>query len=255
MTEAPLLSIITINLNNLDGLKKTLVSVRSQSSDFCEWIVVDGGSSDGSLELCEENGDLVNRLIVGADSGIFDAQNKGIAAAMGKFVIFMNSGDAFHDAEVVRDFAALEHDFDLLYGDVVLENRGRLIERRYPEKISFLYWMRHFLCHQVVFYRRDVFAKHGGFSLEYRYASDHEHHYRLWRDRKISKRHWSRFTTRYDMEGVSASSEHRLATLKEFYRIRLKMFPFPYSGLLLAKSALALIRSGFRRNKRFWELT
>jgi glycosyltransferase involved in cell wall biosynthesis len=255
MTEKPLLSIITINLNNLAGLEKTLESVRAQEPGLCEWIVVDGGSTDGSLELCERNRDLIAILLVGKDSGIFDAQNKGQREATGEFVVFMNSGDAFQDGAVARDFAALERDFDLLYGDVVLESKGRLIERKYPDKITFFYWMRSFLCHQVIFYRRELFARHGGFSLDYRYASDHEHLYRLWRDGSVRKRHWKRFTTRYDMAGVSGSPAHRVATLKEFFGIRRREFPLLYKGLLLVKFALAFVRNRFRCNERFWEYT
>lgn len=255
MKEKPLLSIVTINLNNLAGLEKTLESVRAQEPRVCEWIVVDGGSADGSLELCERNRDLIATLLVGKDSGIFDAQNKGLREATGEFVVFMNSGDAFQDGAVARDFAALERDFDLLYGDVVLESKGRLIERKYPDKITFLYWMRSFLCHQVIFYRRELFARHGGFSLDYRYASDHEHLYRLWRDDAVRKRHWKRFTTRYDMAGVSGSPAHRVATLKEFFGIRRREFPLVYKGLLLVKFALAFVRNRFRYNERFWEYT
>lgn len=255
MTAPPLLSIVTINLNNLAGLAKTVESVRAQTPGICEWIVVDGGSTDGSLELYERNHDLIARLLVGKDSGIFDAQNKGLVEATGEFVIFMNSGDSFQDGEVARDFAAMERDFDLLYGDVVLENNGRLIDRKYPDRITFRYWLRSFLCHQAVFYRREIFATHGGFSLKYCYAADHEHHYRLWRDRGVRKRHWSRFVTRYDLAGVSNSPDHRVATLKEFFGIRLREFPLPFKAVLLVKFGLAFVRNRFRYNARFWEFT
>lgn len=90
----PLLSIVTINLNDRDGLARTLASVASQSFADRELIVVDGGSTDGSVELIRASGALVSDWLSERDRGVYDAQNKGLARARGTFVLFLNSGDS-----------------------------------------------------------------------------------------------------------------------------------------------------------------
>ena len=89
------LSIITVNLNNLEGLKKTYESVVCQTFTDYEWLVIDGGSTDGSREFIEEHQDKFAYWCSEPDKGIYNAMNKGIVRAKGEYLNFMNSGDYF----------------------------------------------------------------------------------------------------------------------------------------------------------------
>ena len=101
------LSIITINFNNKDGLKRTIESVISQKFQEFEWIIIDGGSSDGSKLLIEEvarnNKKLVSYWCSEPDGGIYPAMNKGIDKAKGEYILFLNSGDTLHNKNVLQE--------------------------------------------------------------------------------------------------------------------------------------------------------
>lgn len=96
-------SIITINYNNRDGLRKTIESVVNQSYKDFEYIVIDGGSTDGSREVIEEFADHIDYWVSEPDKGIYNAMNKGIRAAHGEYLNFMNSGDFFFNGNVLND--------------------------------------------------------------------------------------------------------------------------------------------------------
>src|ERR1044072_8154433 len=97
-------SVITINFNDGKGLERTIHSVLSQTRPAFEFIVIDGGSKDESLEVINRHRDKITHWISEKDSGIYDAQNKGIAKASGEYLLFMNSGDCFYDDTVLKKF-------------------------------------------------------------------------------------------------------------------------------------------------------
>jgi glycosyltransferase involved in cell wall biosynthesis len=94
----PVLSVITIVYNNARDIDRTLLSVLNQIYDGIEYIVVDGASNDGTLEIIKRYESRIAKLISEKDKGIYDAMNKGLALATGDYVIFMNSGDEFYAA-------------------------------------------------------------------------------------------------------------------------------------------------------------
>ena len=139
------LSIITINYNNLEGLRKTIDSVISQTWHDFEWIIIDGGSTDGSKELIEETAKQLassdfNPLSYWCsepDKGIYNAMNKGVAVAKGQYCIFMNSGDCFYDKNVVKDIIEANISEDIVTG--AIQRDGNFIYNS-PKHVS----MRHF---------------------------------------------------------------------------------------------------------------
>ncbi len=110
------LTIITINYNNRDGLKRTLESVAAQISKKFEYIVIDGGSTDGSVNVLEEYSDNIDNWISEPDEGIYNAMNKGVRLTHGKYVLFVNSGDALNNPNVVDSFNKLGIDADFITG-------------------------------------------------------------------------------------------------------------------------------------------
>lgn len=167
------LSIITINYNDVDGLKRTIDSVVYQTFRDYEWIVVDGGSSDGSRELIEQNSTLFTYWVSEPDKGIYNAMNKGIDHANGGWLLFLNSGDWLYADDVLDRVFSKEYSSDVIYGDVMYhwpDARGMELEQK-PNKISLYYLYEHTLCHQSTFYKKDIFANHR-YNEEYKICSD-----------------------------------------------------------------------------------
>ena len=97
------LSVITINFNNRDGLRKTIESVVKQTYKDFEYIIIDGGSTDGSVDVIKEYADKIDYWVSEPDKGIYNAMNKGIDVAKGEYCIFMNSGDVFFSNDVYNE--------------------------------------------------------------------------------------------------------------------------------------------------------
>ena len=115
-------SIITINYNNCNGLQRTLDSVVSQTCKNFEWIVIDGGSSDGSRELIEQFQQEMTYWCSERDKGIYNAMNKGVEKATGDYCLFLNSGDNFCDSNVIKRLANQSFVADIVSCDIYIDN-------------------------------------------------------------------------------------------------------------------------------------
>lgn len=162
----PKISIVTVVFNDRDGLSRTIDSVVAQQWSGKEYIVVDGGSTDGSRELIEERSDVIDRYVSEKDRGIYDAMNKGAAMATGDFVIFMNAGDTFAATDVISRVFAVDGapEADIVYGDVV---KGGVVKPAGEAVNSH----RMFFCHQSCFARRAVLVEEP-FDISHRMSAD-----------------------------------------------------------------------------------
>ncbi len=153
------LSIITVNLNNCEGLRRTIDSVISQTFVDYEWIIIDGGSSDGSKTLIEQYVDRFSYWRCEQDNGVYAAMNKGIAHASGEYLQFLNSGDWLYDANTLEHvFHQVDGKSDIYYGNMVQVNdNDRLNPISYPDELGFFYFPYGNICHQATFYRRTLF--------------------------------------------------------------------------------------------------
>lgn len=157
----PILSVITIVYNNVSDIERTMLSVLGQTYQPIEYILIDGLSNDGTLEIIERYKDRVAKLISEKDEGIYDAMNKGLAAATGDYVLFMNSGDEFYDADTVTAVFASADDADIYYGETEMidDNGQSLGQRRHkaPAQFtwrSFKYGMS--VSHQAIYIKRSL---------------------------------------------------------------------------------------------------
>lgn len=151
------LSIITINYNNLRGLKKTYKSIAMQSFCDFEWIVIDGGSSDGSREFISRQKDAMAWWCSEHDGGIYNAQNKGIEHACGDYLLFLNSGDTLLASDTLDKVFASASDADVIYGD--WEERKRYGLRRKchsPASVNYYFFATRPICHQAAFIRSSL---------------------------------------------------------------------------------------------------
>lgn len=158
-TLLPKLSIITINLDNLEGLKKTMQSVFEQTFTDYEYIIIDGGSKDGSKEYIEEHVGKITYWVSEKDDGIYNAMNKGIQESIGQYLQFLNSGDTLVDDTILQRIFDQNITDDIVYGHFVdIET-----QRAYylPSKLSFRFFYKQSINHQACFLKRHLFSKNG----------------------------------------------------------------------------------------------
>src|SRR5699024_3500796 len=156
---------ITVVFNNAKDIEYTIQSVLNQSYEHVEYIIVDGLSTDGTLDILNKYRAQIDILISEKDKGIYDAMNKGLEQATGGYVLFLNSGDAFYDKNTLSAIFTDSEGADIYYGETKLidENRKIIGDRRHktPEKFtwkSFRYGMN--ICHQAIFIKRAIAPKY-----------------------------------------------------------------------------------------------
>lgn len=157
----PILSVITVVYNNVDHVERTLLSVLNQTYPHIEYIVIDGASTDGTLQVIEKYKDRIAKFVSEPDKGIYDAMNKGLTMATGDYVLFMNSGDELYAPETVASVFATANNADIYYGETeMINDKGEgLGQRRHkaPESFtwrSFKYGMS--VSHQAIYIKRSL---------------------------------------------------------------------------------------------------
>jgi len=202
-------SVITVAFNASHTIADTLDSVAAQLHPDIEHVVVDGASTDGTLEVIKRHGQRVSRLVSEPDSGIYDAMNKGLRLATGDIIGFLNADDVYVDPGVLaRVAAAMEHDrLDVLFGDAefVSPERPDKSLRRYrsdrfrPDRIAWG-WMP---AHPALFLRRQVYERFGLFRTDYRIAGDFELVARVFHGDTLKYRHVPEVMVRMRTGGIS----------------------------------------------------
>lgn len=203
-------SIITINFNNLSGLKMTVESVVEAKSYFesIEYLVIDGFSTDGSVEFLNTCDDCIDKLIVEKDQGIFDAMNKGLNLATGDYLLFLNSGDYLVENVLPKIFS-VDRDADIIYGDTLFLWEDSEIELyTHPDELTFLYFLNHSINHQSTLIKRDFHIKYP-YSTRFRLASDWEFFMKSIVFNNAVVEHIAEPVCFYDMNGMSSNSENR----------------------------------------------
>ena len=167
------LSIITVNLNNRDGLQKTIDSVVSQTFKDFEWIVIDGGSTDGSKELIEQYADHFAYWVSEPDKGIYNAMNKGIRVAKGEYLQFLNSGDWLCDASALERCFSHSFSADIVYGDLFFCDGETQHRYSYPDNLTLYFLYNLSLGHCASFIKRELFTNNP-YNEELKIVSDWE---------------------------------------------------------------------------------
>lgn len=156
------LSIITINYNNKAGLQKTIDSVICQTFKDYEWIVIDGGSTDGSKELIEQYQQHFAYWCSEPDKGVYNAMNKGIAKAKGEYLNFMNSGDAFYSNNTLEEVFVRNTPYaDMVYGDWLRIEKYNKVLMKAPDEVSLDFFYTDNICHQAMFLKSSTMKKRG----------------------------------------------------------------------------------------------
>lgn len=182
------LSIVTVCFNSASTIGKTFASVRGQTFSDFEYVVVDGGSTDGTVELCELNGDIIDILISEGDGGIYDAMNKGVSASSGNLIGILNSDDVFLDNSVLEKMVeqASIYPGTVLLSDVII-NFGRGFSRLYSAETFEATDLRRGLmpAHSGAFVPRAVYQVVGGYDTSFTIAADFDFFVRAFVRHKI----------------------------------------------------------------------
>ena len=167
-------TIVTIVYNSCDSIEKTIQSVLSQDYSNIEYIVIDGGSTDGTKKIIERYSNRISKYVSEKDNGIFDAMNKGLLLAEGEYINFMNAGDYFVHSEVISLLCTkLNKGYDLIYGDTIkIINTGEKYCKASP------FWVKKGIqvmgiCHQSIFVRVNL-AKSIMFDTNLNYSADYK---------------------------------------------------------------------------------
>lgn len=202
----PFLSIITINYNDAAGIEKTIQSVISQTFKDFEYLVIDGGSNDGSQNVIEKYESSINYYVSESDTGIYNAMNKGIRNANGEYLLFLNSGDILNGSSALEDF--INHESfqgDIIYGDYKYEEGGKI----FPDKLTPLFFVRTSLPHQSTLFKREVFDKMGLYDERFKIIADRFFYVKCFLSNQFLFKHIPLPLSIYDLTGISNDPLHK----------------------------------------------
>jgi len=209
MPANPRISVITVSYNSVDTIAETLISVAKQEWPDVEHIVIDGGSTDGTLRVIDEVGQHVSRVISEPDDGIYSAMNKGVSVATGEIVGFLNADDHYANPRVLGLVARMmmEGDLSAVVADASFFRKEApdKVVRRYhsdrfrPSRLAWG-WMP---AHPGLFVRREVFDRVGHFATDYRIAGDFEWIARAFHGGTLTYRHLPEVVVRMRIGGIS----------------------------------------------------
>ena len=205
-------SIITVVLNNIETIEDAILSVSTQDHRDIEHIIIDGGSTDGTLSVIDKYTDRLAKVISGKDLGIYDAMNKGLRLAKGNIIGFLNSDDLYANTHIISEVNSIfeQNKADAVFGDLVYVSPQDL------DHIVRYYQSKHFsprrLCkgimpaHPTLFLHRSVYEKYGYFKTDYRIAADFEFVARIFKDNKLEYQYIPKVMIKMRMGGTSTKN-------------------------------------------------
>lgn len=235
------ISIITVTYNCIETIENTIKSILSQSYNDIEYIIIDGGSNDGTIDVIKKYDDYISFWISEPDRGIYDAMNKGIVNASGDYILFLNSGDLFYSVDVLTKLFFQHQNSDVIYGDtLVIDN---LLHKKIIKASDLKSdWKSIPYCHQSVFIKTKELKKNL-FNLRYKIASDYNQYFEL-KNNKCTFLKVEEIISIYDLNGFSINNYSKL--LKEYRTISvinqkyllLKFFIFIYFYIRTIKNKI-----------------
>jgi putative colanic acid biosynthesis glycosyltransferase len=240
----PLFSIVTVTLNCADDAARTARSVLAQEFRDYEYIVKDGGSTDGTADRLRSLG---LQVTVSPDGGIYDAMNQALELCTGEYVYFLNAGDTFADPWVLHRVAdRIDRRAAIVYGELLLQPMGT--RTRHPKRLSRYYLFRKNLNHQAWLARRDLYLRLGKFNLAYRYAADQEFVWRAVLEHDLPTQHLDLVVANFVYGGASTRRSAARSVMQERWRL-LREFYRPWEITVYGLSSLYFLNS---LKKRIW---
>lgn len=252
-----ILSVITVCYNEKE-LERTCKSIVEQTFQDFEWVVIDGGSNSETLEILNKYKSRMDVFVSEKDTGIYNAMNKGIALASGKWLNFMNAGDTFHESNTLENVFVKNADVlknaDIVYCDSLFCNPDNTSDlNEFPDKPDYFFWQCNSLNHQASFIRRSLFEKFGKYDEGYRICADFDK-FLLFQKEKCKFRHLKIIVSNFFTDGFSNINKGATAIEKE--GIINKYFSYKYKTLYTLKlfSVLPIFRIKKRRDGKKYAL-
>jgi glycosyltransferase len=253
------ISIITATYNSLAHLSDVTGSIQQQTFPNIEYIVIDGDSSDGTVDYFNRS-KLVTRLISEPDKGIYDALNKGVQLSTGDIIGFLHSDDLFASVQTLKNIALVFATVspltgrkpDVVYGDLVFvdhQNTNKIVRywksKRYEPCLLYQGWMPP---HPTIFMRREVYEKHGPFNINLKCAADYDYILRVFQDQTLTITYLPEVITKMRIGGVSTSGIKNLINkkLEDYWVLKNNKLPYPL-WTLFAKSIYKIPQLIFRK--------
>jgi len=227
MTE-PLISVITVCYNAAATLEDTIRSVVNQTYPNIEYIVVDGASTDRSMDIINKYSHRISTIISEQDKGIYDAMNKGIAKASGQYILFLNAGDCFTSTHTLHGIARCVdgRNAEIYFGKIVwVDTTHHHIHTTNHSHIQFqsqLYYEN--FPHPATIYNRDVFRKYGLFNLTYKVYADYEWNLRALVEHHAPFYYFDNLVTTFYTGGISNNIQDKEFKTQEYDSILLQYF-------------------------------
>jgi glycosyltransferase involved in cell wall biosynthesis len=241
-------SIITINLNNKPGLEKTIGSVITQTYPEIEFVVIDGLSEDGSVDIIKKNVDRVSYWVSEKDSGVYNAMNKGIAAATGDYLLFLNSGDVLNSNTVITELLKNEPgDIDLIYGNLErIFFHGKKSTLIMPKKITFDHMIKDTIAHPATLIKRSLFDRHGLYDESLKIVSDWAFFIKVIIIENATYKYKNISVSSFSMDGLSSEAAHQQLIKKERGEVLQQLFSPPQYDFIKQKLLLQLYYRRYR---------
>ncbi len=226
----PLISVIIVVYNGGDTIRQAMDSVLQQTYKNIELVIIDGESKDKTVQIIKDYADKICYFISEKDKGIYDAMNKGIAAAKGEWVLFLGADDAFYTNSVVQEIFENPNlwNSDLLYGDVEFTSN----KRRYGTQKNYRQLIEQNICHQAIFYKRKLFQIAGNYNTRYSILADYEMNLRIFRQPEYRTKYLSLVVTAFNDKGTSNTTIDRYFH-EDMLRYFLKQDNIPFLSPIL----------------------
>lgn len=219
-------SIITVCKNAQDTIERTIKSVISQTYNNIEYLIIDGKSTDKTLDIVNKYQNKISTIVSESDSGIYYAMNKGVRKSTGDIVYFLNSGDLLFNKDTISDVAKLfkEKNSNVLYGDVLLydENNPEGLNIEQHKNINKFYLAHDGIYHQAMFVKKDLFEKYGKFNTRFKLLADYEWTLRVLIRNNVTANRIDKIIAKYLFGGASSN-------YKETWKERFQILPLYFS--------------------------
>jgi len=222
----PELSIITVNLNNVKGLQRTMDSIFQQTFTEYEYIIMDGGSTDGSKELIEKNAGKLSYWAREKDKGIYNAMNNGIGHVKGEYILFINSGDELIDKNSLSNAVSDLTGEDIIYGNVVfVKPDNSTYNSGFPAKLTFDFFVNYTLAHPATFIKTSLIKAMGGYDESLQICADWKFFMEAVFKRNVSYKMVNKIIAKFYLDGTSSHESNASLICAEREAVLQKEFP------------------------------
>jgi glycosyltransferase involved in cell wall biosynthesis len=248
----PIISIITVVFNRVKELEKTIKSVVSQEYPYIDYVVIDGGSTDGTIEVIKKYSDKISYWVSEKDNGIYDAMNKGLKIAKGDYVWFLNAGDEIYSENTLKNIFENSEDSDVYYGDTEYidetgKSYGTRTLKKPPKKLDWKKFINGMVVsHQSMIIRKDKTVE---YDLQYKHCADIDWAIRTFKNcKKITNT--NSILSKFLIGGYS--KKNIISSNKERYRILRKHFSLPSVWLSHFKLSFEFLKYYFTNKKKLY---